>query len=118
MLDTLEYADKLIEVGTPELQARVHAYRLAEVLKDEVATKDDIVLVRKDMELLKSDLESQIKEVKSDLEGQIKEVKSDLEGQIKDTKMSLVQWMVGLSFAQIAMIFAMLAFMQDMFTAS
>ncbi len=146
-IDTLQYSKRLIAVGFTSEQAEAQAECLRDIFSEElkttVCTKQDLQEVKSDLEgkindvkndlqEVKSDLEGKIndvkndlQEVKSDLEGKIndvktdlQEVKSDLEGQIKDTKISLIQWMVGLTLAQMAALFAMLAFIKDVLTAA
>jgi len=72
--DTLQYANRLKAVGVPEKQAEVQAEMLAEIIDDKLATKMDIALVRKDLELVKSELKRDIKE----LDLKIEAIKNDL----------------------------------------
>lgn len=56
LFDRLIYTDRLKRAGIPEDQARAHADALDEALRDGVATKDDIRLLKHDILLLKRDL--------------------------------------------------------------
>ncbi len=47
--DKLAYLEKLKEAGIPEAQARAHAMALDEALKDTVATKHDIEILKRDL---------------------------------------------------------------------
>lgn len=47
--DTLGYAKKLEAVGVPQEQAEVHAEALAEIIDERLATKQDILDLRRDM---------------------------------------------------------------------
>lgn len=50
--DKLIYLETLKASGIPEDQARAHAHALDEALRDSVATRQDIALLRSDMEKL------------------------------------------------------------------
>ena len=47
--DTLEYAKKLESVGIPAEQAEVHAEALAGIIDERLASKQDILDLRRDM---------------------------------------------------------------------
>ena len=49
LFDKLAYKDKLTASGVPEATARAHADALDEALRESVATKSDVALVRKDL---------------------------------------------------------------------
>jgi hypothetical protein len=49
LFDKLAYKDKLTASGIPEAAARAHADALDEALREGVATKNDVALVRKDL---------------------------------------------------------------------
>jgi hypothetical protein len=49
LFDKLAYKDKLTASGVPEATARAHADALDEALREGVATKSDVALVRKDL---------------------------------------------------------------------
>ena len=59
--DTLQYANRLKAVGVPEKQAEVQAEMLAETIDSKLATKYDL-------ELLKSELKRDIKELELKIE--------------------------------------------------
>lgn len=52
IFDTLQYAKKLKEAGVPEKQAEVQAEALVEIIEDKLATKQDIVMLQKDLKEL------------------------------------------------------------------
>jgi len=57
--DTLKYSKRLKDAGVPEKQAEAYAEALAEVLEvnlKELATKEDIALVRSDINALEERL--------------------------------------------------------------
>lgn len=49
LFDRLRYVDRLTEAGISEPHARAHADAMAEALRESVATKSDMVLVRGDI---------------------------------------------------------------------
>lgn len=88
--DTLAYVKTLRDAGIEEKQAEAQATALATVLKghgDELATKDDMRDLKRDMEILKAEL------------------KRDL----SETKAELIRWVVGIGFLQSALIIGILA---------
>lgn len=64
LFDTLSYTKKLREAGVPEKQAEVQAEAIAEALSGQLATKSDVELLRKDLQLSHSELRGDFKIVK------------------------------------------------------
>ena len=52
--DTLAYTKKLKAAGVPENQAEVQAEALAEIVQSRLATKQDVIDIRKDIKELES----------------------------------------------------------------
>ncbi len=50
--DTLAYAKKLKKAGVPEAQAEVHAEAFAEIIDERIATKQDILELKRDLKEL------------------------------------------------------------------
>ena len=50
--DTLAYAKKLKKAGVPEAQAEVHAEAVAEIIDERIATKQDILELKRDLKEL------------------------------------------------------------------
>ncbi len=68
--DTLKFARRLKDAGVPEKQAEAEAEALSEVFETNtgnLATKDDMALLRKDLALLKKDFDNLRAETASDL---------------------------------------------------
>ena len=65
MFDTLAYAEKLKAAGIPEPQARAHAEGLLTVVEQNLATKTDIELLRRDMKEFETGLRHELKELES-----------------------------------------------------
>jgi len=72
--DKLAYIDRLKAVGFTEPQARGMADGLDQALREEVATKSDIAVLRNAMNLLRVELKSEV----SGLRGDMKADKIDL----------------------------------------
>ena len=77
--DRLTYLETLKASGIPEAQARAHAVALDEALRDSVATRADLENLRRDFEI-----------------------------KLETTKSDLIKWVVGVAFAQGALILAVL----------
>ena len=61
--DTLAYAKKLKKTGFTEAQAEVQAEALAEIIDERLATKQDILTLKKDIKELEVSLKRDIKEL-------------------------------------------------------
>ncbi len=66
-LDTLGYAKKLQEAGVPSQQAEAHAEALRTVLEGDIATKQDIDLLRHEMRAMETRLEARLAEMETRL---------------------------------------------------
>ena len=83
--DTLKFANKLKAAGILPEHAEAEAEALAEILDinlKELATKQDLVLVKKDLH----------------------EVELRLKAEIAETKSELIRWVVGIGFLQTTLI--------------
>jgi predicted phage-related endonuclease len=63
VFDTLAYAKKLKETGFTEAQAEVQAEALAEIIDERLATKQDILALKRDIKELEVSLKRDIKEL-------------------------------------------------------
>lgn len=61
--DTLAYSKKLKAAGVPEQQAEVQAEAFAEIIEERLGTKQDIVMVQRDIKELDVSLKRDIKEL-------------------------------------------------------
>ncbi|CAL7964141.1 conserved hypothetical protein [Gammaproteobacteria bacterium] len=91
--DTLKYANRLKAVGVPEKQAEVQAETMAEIIEDKLATKKDLELVREDLELVKSELKRDIEATKSELKRDIKELELNMDLRIESSKNTTIVWL-------------------------
>jgi hypothetical protein len=67
VFDTLRYANKLKAAGVPEKQAEIQAETLAEIIDENLATKHDIELIRRDIKELELKLEAKINSLETKL---------------------------------------------------
>ena len=65
--DTLSYAKKLKAAGFTEQQAEVQAEAFAEIIEERLATKQDIVLLQRDIKELELTMRSDLAAVKSEI---------------------------------------------------
>ncbi len=61
--DTLAYVKKLKAVGVPEEQAEVQAETFTEIIEERLATKQDILALKRDIKELEIALKRDIKEL-------------------------------------------------------
>jgi hypothetical protein len=97
--DTLAYANRLKQAGVPDKQAEAQSEALAEIFDYQAATKKDL----QDVEI----------KLTATFNGKISEVKTDivkLEGKMLEIKADIIKWVVGLFFAQSALMTSLLKF--------
>ena len=94
--DKLTYIDRLKAAGFAEPQARAMADGLDQALREEVATKSDLAVLRAE---LKSDLGL--------LRGEMGGLKGELLAAMKADKVDLLQWVVMLIVGQTAVFTAL-----------
>ncbi len=128
-LDTLEISKRLRQAGFSEPQAEVVTAVLRETREfdlAQLATKADLTVLRADMALLatradlallRADMEKEIGLLRSEIgtlrrefEARTDSLKSDLLARIEAAKSDTIKWVVGIGFAQVAMIVALLRF--------
>ena len=61
--DTLAYSKKLKAAGVPEEQAEIQAETFAEIIEERLATKQDIVMLQRDIKELEVSLKRDMKEL-------------------------------------------------------
>lgn len=98
--DTLKLARKLESAGFPSKQAQDMPASLAETFTEwqnaiNLATKEDV-------QLSETRLESKI----ADSKAETIKMKAEIEKSIAETKSDLIRWVIGVGFAQIAMLLA------------
>jgi uncharacterized protein involved in exopolysaccharide biosynthesis len=93
IFDTLTYVKRLREAGESEAVAEAHAMAVKDLVLDQVATKDDIALLRAELEAKIENetqrLEAKIEGVEQSLEAKIEGVEQSLEGKIEGVEQRL-----------------------------
>ena len=83
--DTLSYAKKLKSVGFTEEQAEVQVEILAQIIDERLATKQDILALRRDMKELETSLRREMEEIRRDM----KEMETSLRRDMKEMELRL-----------------------------
>ncbi|CAL7964149.1 conserved hypothetical protein [Gammaproteobacteria bacterium] len=89
IFDTLQHANKLKAAGVPEKQAEAQVEMMREIVDDKLATKKDLALVRKDLELAKNELRRDIETTKSELKQDIEATRYELKRDMKDLELRM-----------------------------
>jgi len=84
--DTLAYAKKLKEAGFTEQQAEVQAEALRAVIDANLATKQDIALIQRDIALVRRETKQDIALVQQDIALVRREIKESENGIRRDMK--------------------------------
>ena len=94
--DTLRYANRLKKVGVPNEQAEELAELQAETINNNLATKTDIELIRKDIEQLRKDTTSDIEQLRKDTVISIANAKDILGERIEsiEKRTKLIIWII------------------------
>lgn len=90
--DTLAYANKLKDAGVPDKQAEAQCAALVELFDYQAATKKDV------------------QESEARLKQDLRESESRLERKISEIKFDLIKWIIGLFFAQSALLISVVKF--------
>jgi hypothetical protein len=74
MFNSLKYAKKLEEVGVSREQAEVHMQIMSEIVETNLATKQDIIDVRRDIKDLETKLENRIGQFETKVDSRFEQV--------------------------------------------
>ncbi len=114
VFDTLAYANKLKAAGVPDKQAEVQAEALAQIVENNLATKQDIEELRRDMKEIEANLRRDIealhvemKASEANLRRDIEALRAELKRDTAEIKAEIIKWVVGLLFVQAAFIITM-----------
>jgi hypothetical protein len=112
--DKLAYLDRLKAAGFNEPQARAMADGLDQALREEVATKSDVAILRNEIGLLRVGVKSDLGMLRSEFRGDLGGLKGELGGlkgellaAIKADKIDLLKWVVMLIVGQTAIFTAL-----------
>ncbi|MGQ0594058.1 MAG: coiled-coil domain-containing protein [Gammaproteobacteria bacterium] len=113
--DTLKFAKRLKEAGFTEQQAEALASAEAEFIEHNLATKRDILEVKRELKEVETGLRRELKEVEAGLKRDIKElevkieqIRSDLTQDIKELETKLARDMKDLEYRMTIKLGAML----------
>ena len=96
IFDTFDYAKKLQRAGLTEEQASVHVEALCTLIEHDLATKQDIANVQRDIAEIHKEIESLRKETQQGIESLRKETQQGIESLRKETDVKLAELNVSL----------------------
>lgn len=120
LLDTHREYKTLMGKGFNDKQADAIA-ELISRRNDDLATKSDLALVKKDVEYIKeqmatkadmANLRSELKSDISNLKSELKDDISDLKDDIAHFKSDIIKWIVGAQMSTLAIVIAIIAFLK------
>lgn len=119
--DTLAYAKKLESCGIAVKQAEAHAEALADVLElnffskkeaetsyDKLSNKIDQLDIK--INYVKTEIQQDVNQVKTEIQQDINHVKTEMQQDINHVKIDMIKWVIGVAFAQTALILSVLKF--------
>lgn len=120
--DKLAYVDRLQAAGVGEREARAFADGLDQALREEVATRTDLMAVKRelaaDIAAVRTELGAEIAAVRTELKGDIAALRTESKGDIASVRLDLaamkhdmLRWMVGMAFGQVALTVALIRFL-------
>ena len=96
IFDTFDYAKKLQRAGLTEEQASVHVEALRTLIEHDLATKQDIANVQRDIAEVYKEIETLRKETQQGIETLRKETQQGIESLRKETDVKLAELNVSL----------------------
>nr|VFK36785.1 MAG: Protein of unknown function (DUF1640) [Candidatus Kentron sp. SD]VFK40408.1 MAG: Protein of unknown function (DUF1640) [Candidatus Kentron sp. SD]VFK78342.1 MAG: Protein of unknown function (DUF1640) [Candidatus Kentron sp. SD] len=107
--DTLQFTKRLTRAGaTPQLaEATAEAFKEASG-QAELATKRDIKQLEGQIDRKVERLEAKIDQLESRIDAGLSEARSEMRLGLTETKNDMIKWVVGLTFAQIALLLGIL----------
>jgi len=105
VFDTLSYAKKLKAAGFTEEQAEVQAEALAEIVDERLATKQDILELKRDIKELETTLKRDMKELETTFKRDMKDLETTFKRDMKELDMRLtirLGTMMAISIAVVA----------------
>ena len=84
--DTLKASRRLRDAGFEEKQANALVYAFAEDIGANLATKDDIALLKGDIALLRKDMDSGFESLRKDMTSGFESLRKDMTGEIESLR--------------------------------
>jgi hypothetical protein len=86
------------------------AEALARLIDENLATKQDIAEVKRDIEALRVELKRDIESLRKDMTESLDSRAKDLQLEIEKVRSDVTRWVVGMGFATIGVLFALIRF--------
>ena len=106
--DTHSFVKRLTKAGMPEQQAEVLASEQSRLIENELATKQDIAEVKRDIEQLRLATKQDIEELRSTTKRDMKELETSLKRDIAESKVDILKWVSGALLGQTAILAALI----------
>jgi hypothetical protein len=106
-LDTLQIVKRLREAGLNDVQAEAVTNVVRDARKTafgQLATKADVGRLAADIERLAAATNADVERRAADIQRLAATSKADLAAAIAEVKVDLIKWVVGIGFAQVAMV--------------
>ncbi len=89
VFNAFKYVEVLKDAGVPDKQAQAQVRILNEILESNLATKQDVEIIKRDIAEIKRDIEGLRQATKQDIEELRQDTKRDIERLRQDTKRDL-----------------------------
>jgi F0F1-type ATP synthase membrane subunit b/b' len=115
IFDTFDYAKKLQRAGLTEEQASVHVEALRTLVEHDLATKQDIANVQRDIAELRKETQQSIESLRKETQQSIESLRKETDVKLAELNVSLVKeiatakaetikWVAGMLVAQGAVV--------------
>ena len=104
IFDTFDYAKKLQRAGLTEEQASVHVEALRTLVEHDLATKQDIDNVQRDVAELRKETQPGIESLPKKTDVKLAELNVSLVKEIAIAKAETIKWVAGMLVAQGAVV--------------
>ena len=104
IFDTFDYAKKLQRAGLTEEQASVHVEALRTLVEHDLATKQDIANVQRDIAELRKETQQGIESLRKETDVKLAELNVSLVKEIATAKAETIKWVAGMLVAQGAVV--------------
>ena len=107
IFDTFDYAKKLQRAGLTEEQASVHVEALRTLIEHDLATKQDIANVQRDIAELRKETQQVIESLRKDTNVKLAGLNVSLVKEVATAKAETIRWVAGTLVAQDAVVAAL-----------
>lgn len=121
--DTYHYVKTLRNAGLPETQAEAHADALKSLIEQNIATKQDLLDVKRELKQDISNLRNEVKQdisdlgqkliqdnlqLRSDTRAALTKIDAKIDTKIEASQKTIIKWMIGLFISQIGLTIALI----------